>query len=564
MYILGLGGSDHDVSSCLLKDDQILIAIEEERVTRKKYGFYSNLLFGHSRNYCLQNAGIQLDDVELVVADAILAPTASHAVRHRMHVLNHHLAHAASAFYPSPFEEAAILVVDNAGGLVSFNGKTGIETVTYAVGKGNEITVLDKVIGDQYGEAEVSTSGKAYQLGDPNNSLGHFYKIISHYCGFDFLNNENFYFTEDGKTMGLAPYGTDRYYEQIRPFIHLLPDGGLRIDLHTGELQSLLEELTREELTGEDEYRRKADIAWAGQKCQEDVMIHFANSLYEKTGLKNLCIAGGSGLNSVANGKILKQTPFENIFVQPAAGDNGTSIGCAMWGYYMLKGMPRTPNDRLRMDHAYLGRSYSDAEIEEALTQFPDLEFEVVESPAQAAAERIAAGQIIGWFQGGSEFGPRALGHRSILANPTLPHMKDEINHRVKFREGFRPFAPAVLEEAQTTYFDLDQVSPFMLIVCDVVPEHRATLPAITHVDGTARVQTVTKHGAPEFYELIDKLGAITGVPVVLNTSFNVKGEPIVETPHDAMRCFSGTNMDTLILSRYVVTKKGAAPKGGE
>jgi carbamoyltransferase len=555
MYILGLGGSDHDLSACLLKGDQIAYAIEEERVTRKKYGFYSNLLLGHSRNYCLEAEGIKTNDVDLIVVDSILVPTAYFGVRNRMIQLNHHMAHAASAFFPSPFEEAAILVMDNAGDLVTYNGKTGIETVTFALGKGNDISVLHKIIGDKYKTSPIKLEGKSYQKGDPDHSLGHFYKMISHYCGFNFICNDDFYFTEDGKTMGLAPYGKDTYYDILKKYVKLLPDGNIEIEMQDGRLEKDLQNILQEERS-DGEFQKKADIAFAGQKIIEDIIIHLANALYELTGCENLCVAGGVGLNSVANGKILKHTPFKKIFVQPAAGDNGTSIGCAMWGYYVHNKNERKLDDGLQMNHAYLGRSYSDKEVQEALKLFTDLNVEEVEHPEEIAAQWIADGKIISWFQGGAEFGPRALGHRSILANPTLTHMKDEINHRVKFRESFRPFAPAVLEEKSSEYFDIDQKTPFMLIVCDVKPEKRDLLPAITHVDGTARLQTVSREHSPLFYKLIKSFENITGTPVVLNTSFNIKGEPVVETPMDALLCFKNTNLDALIIDKYLVTKK--------
>ncbi|MFF2908925.1 carbamoyltransferase [Paenibacillus sp. NPDC057934] len=556
MYILGLGGSDHDVSSCLVNEGRIVCAIEEERVTRKKYGFHSNLLLGHSRNYCLQAAGITTDDLELIVVDSILVPTAYFGVRNKSVVtLNHHMAHASSAFFPSPFEESAILIMDNAGDLVTYEGENGIETVTFAYGKENEITILDKVIAEQYKTSPITFQGKPYQKGDPDDSLGHFYKIISHYCGFDFLNEDSFYFTEDGKTMGLAPYGNNTYYEKLKSYVQLLPEGKIKIDLQSGTFETALQQIIQEDIS-KDEFQVKADIAYAGQAILEDAVIHLANALYEKTGCENLCIAGGVGLNSVANGKILKHTPFKQLYIQPASGDNGTSIGCALWGHFVYNQNPRKVKEGLYMEHAYLGRSYSRDEVMNSFDKFTELNIEAIEYPEEIAARWLANGKIIAWFQGGAEFGPRALGHRSILANPTLTHMKDEINHRVKFRESFRPFAPAVIAEKSREFFDINQETPFMLIVCDVLPDKRSVLPAITHVDGTARLQTVSKAGSPEFYRLIEFFGELTGVPVVLNTSFNVKGEPIVETPEDALRCFSNTNLDALIIDKFLVTKR--------
>lgn len=556
VHVLGLGGSDHDVSACLLRNSHIFCAIEEERITRKKHGFESNLLLGESRKYCLNYADIGLDDVDLIVADSILAPTAIYGVRKRAVTLNHHLAHAASAFFPSPFEEAAILVIDNAGELVNYGGGEGVETATLLFGRGGRIEVLHKVIGKKYKVSDIQFNGKPYQIGDPDNSLGYFYKVISHYCGFDVYHRGDFYYTEDGKTMGLAPYGSDYYYERLRPFFTMMP-GEIEIDLHSGQLINFLESESESHLGTDAEFQFKANLAYAGQKLLEEAIVHLADYLYEITGCPNLCIAGGVGLNSVANGKILKETMFERLFIQPASGDNGTSIGCALWGHYVLGGNERTLLDGLTMSHAYLGRDYTEWEIEEAISQWgSQLTVSRVEYPACVAAKKISKGEIIGWFQGKSEFGPRALGNRSILANPTVPDMKDKINSRVKFREGFRPFAPAVLYEEQNKYFELAQESPFMLIVCDVRKEYRDSLPAITHVDGTARLQSVTKENNPLFYELIHNVSNITGFPVVLNTSFNVKGEPIVESPNDAIRCFINTNLDCLIIGHFVLTKK--------
>lgn len=554
MNILGLGGSDHDVSTTLIKNGEIVSAIEEERITRKKYGFNSNLLLGRSRKYVLNAGDISLEDVDTVVIDEILPKTAYFTVRRNTHIVNHHMLHASSAFYPSSFEEAAILVVDNAGSFLKYKDKEGIETLTYAYGKGNKIEVIDKVIGKKYHTAQL-LNGEHYQKGDPENSLGYFYKLISHYCGFNFIQNDGFYFTEDGKTMGLAPYGTDKYYSILRSFVKLHEDGQIEIDLHSGKFQETLDEIVKEKLDQKSDLKRKADIAYAGQKILEESLIHAATYLYKKTGCKKLCIAGGVGLNSVTNGKILKETPFEEIFIQPASGDNGTSLGAALWGYYSINNMERKVDDKLQMKTAYLGREYGEDEIKEAIDKYPELRVEQPENVAYETAKLIKDGKIVSLFQGGSEFGPRALGHRSILADPTRDDMKDWVNSRVKFREGFRPFAPAVLYEYQTEYFDIEQYTPFMLIVADVKEDKRNVIPAVTHVDGTARLQSVKREHSEMYYDIIHEFMKFTGVPVILNTSFNVKGEPIVETPEDAIKCFLGTNIDHLVLENYVLSK---------
>lgn len=553
MYILGLGGSDHDVSSTLMKDNKVICAIEDERVTRKKYGFNSNLLLGHSRKYVLNSANIKLDDVDLVVVDDILAQTACYGVRNKNpQFVNHHLLHAASAFYPSSFHEAAILVVDGAGALVEYDGKKGLECISYGYGKGNKIEFFGKVIGEKYHEASVGYN-EPYQKGDPDNSLGYFYRLISHYCGFDFIDKSGFYFTEDGKTMGLAPYGTDRYYATIRSFVRLLENGKIEIDLRSGKFETVLNRIMAD--ANFEDFSKKADLAWAGQKILEEALVHAANYLYNVTKCPCLCIAGGVGLNSVANGVILKETPFEEIFVQPASGDSGTSLGAAMWGYYDILNNYRNPEQGLVVKNTYLGHLYSDEEIKETLSQYVDVVIDEPDELAKDTANLIAEGNIVSLFHGRSEFGPRALGHRSILANPILPNMKDVLNMRVKFREEFRPFAPAVMYEHQEEYFDIKQYTPFMLIVADVRPEKRDVIPAVTHVDGTARLQSVSKESGGFFYSIIKEFYNLTNVPVILNTSFNVKGEPIVETPHDAIRCFMNTNIDYLVIGKYIVSK---------
>jgi len=554
MYILGLGGSDHDVAAALLNDDKIVCAIEEERVTRKKYGFNSNLLFGSARKYVLQTQDLKLKDIDIVVIDDILPKTAYYGVRANYHKVNHHLLHASSAFYTSPFEEAAILVVDNAGSLIEWNGKQGVECLTYAYGKGNQIKILDKIIGEKYNKAR-DIYGGSYQKGDPENSLGYFYKIISYYCGFTFIKNESFYFTEDGKTMGLAPYGDERYYASIKEYVQLLDEGKIEIDLYSNKLQDYLEGIINEPVSEEENMKRRACIAYAGQRVLEDALIHAAKYLYEKTKYKKLCIAGGVGLNSVANGRILKETNFDEIFIPPASGDNGTALGAALWGYYNILKYERNITDGLILKNAYLGREYSDEEILEVIKNYPKLKYEKSLDIAKHTAKLIAEGKIVGWFQGGSEYGPRALGHRSILVNPCIPDMKDYLNSRVKFRESFRPFAPSVLYEDQTKYFEIEQYTPYMLIVANVKKDKQQVIPAVTHIDGTARLQSVTKECNGIYYDLIHEFKEITGESVILNTSFNVKGEPIVETPKDAIECFLKTNIDNLAIGSFILSK---------
>ncbi len=553
MNILGIGGSDHDVSSALIMNDKLICAIEEERLTRKKYGFYSNLLLGTSRKCVLKEANIDLDEVDLIVCDDILAQTALFGIsRKDVKRVNHHMLHASSAFYPSDFEESAILVVDGAGSLVEQNGTSGLECISYGFGQSNNINIFNKVIGEKY---HVSNLGykQPYQTGDPENSLGYFYRLISHYIGFNYIDKNGFYFTEDGKTMGLAPYGTKKYYKVLREFIDFGKDGQIKIDLCSGEFEKVLQRIINN-----NDSNVKADLACAGQEILEEALIYISNYLYKETKCKNLCIAGGVGLNSVANGKILKNTNFENLFIQPASGDSGTSLGAALWGYYNCANIDKSNSIKKKViiNNTFLGPQYSNKEIENVLEEHSEnILVEQYDDIAKKAAELIHKGKIVAVFNGKSEFGPRALGHRSILANPMLPEMKDILNERVKHREMFRPFAPAVLYEHQEYFFDVSQYSPYMLIVANVKKNKQSIIPSVVHVDGTARFQSVKKKENEFFYEIINEFYKITGVPVILNTSFNVKGEPIVETPIDAINCFKNTNIDYLVINNYLLSK---------
>ena len=548
MKILGLGGSDHDVSAAIVEDGVITCAIAEERVTRKKYGLDSNLMYGYSRKYVLNATRNKLSDMDLIVIDEILPETAYWGIKKNILKVNHHMLHAASTFFTSGYQKAAILIVDNAGSFLEYNGKEGIETITYAIGEGNNIKVLNKVIGEKYHQA-VNLNESPYQKGDPDKSLGYFYKLISHYVGFDFIQRGDFYFTEDGKTMGLAPYGTDRYYDDLNRFVKYKEDGQIELDLRSGEFEEVLKEI----IANGDVDEVKRDLAYAGQKIVEDVLVWAAEYLFSITECPNLCIAGGVGLNSVANGKILRNTSFNDIYIQPASGDGGTSLGAALYGYYMHKKMPRT--SKSTMTHSFLGKVYTEEEIERALVNCDYTYYENKEL-YNKLGELLAQGKIVSIFQGGSEFGPRALGHRSILADPRVPEMKDILNRRVKFRENFRPFAPAVLFERQEEYFELKQYSPFMLIVAEVKKDKKKEIPSVVHIDGTARVQSVRKEATPFLYNVISAFDRITGVPVILNTSFNIKGQPIVETPQDAVECYKSTDIDCLAIGNWLLIKE--------
>lgn len=550
MLALGLGGSNHDYAACLVEDDEIVCGIEEERLTRRKYSVGVNSLFNHSWRYCLDARGIRLADVDYVVADDTLLAPAYFAMRSRITLIRHHMAHAASAFYPSPFRRAAILVADGAGSLIEGHG---VETLTTAVGDGTSITELSKVYGTNYRTDGLSRL-RVYQAGDSDHSLGFMYKAVSRACGFVFHEEADWYLCEDGKTMGLAPYGGDRYFADLRRYLNLLPDGRFELHLKDGGLLDFVEHAL-DGLSGEERFARGADLAFAGQSLLEEVMLHAAWHLHQETGLTDLCLAGGVALNCVANGRLLREGPFENVFVQPAAGDGGCSVGCAYYGNHVLGGRPRDrgPGSTGVQRHAYLGRSYPVADVEQALADsgLPSIE---VDSPARLAAELLAEGDLLGWFTGGSEFGPRALGHRSILADPRKPDMKDVLNARVKHREWFRPFAPAILAEHASDYFEMLPIqSPYMLLVASVVPEKRSLIPAVVHVDGSARVQTVTRADNGAFHELIEHFHALTGVPVVLNTSYNDRGQPIVETPAEALDFFVRSELNYLFLEDRLV-----------
>jgi carbamoyltransferase len=550
MLTLGLGGSNHDFAACLVEDGQIRYGIEEERIARRKYSVGVNSLLNRCWRYCLDARGARLDDVEAVVADDTLLPPAYFNLRSRITLIRHHMAHAASTFYPSPFQRAAILVVDGAGSLIAGQG---VETLTAAVGEGAEISELFKVHGTNWRTDGLSRL-RVYQAGDSDHSLGFMYKAVSRAIGFVLYEDNDWYLTEDGKTMGLAPYGGERYCRQFRRHLSLLPDGRYQLHLKNGGLLDFIEHAL-DGLEGDERFARSADLAFAAQSLLEETLLHAARRLHRDTGLTDLCLAGGVALNCVANGRLLRESPFENVFVQPAAGDGGCAVGCAYYGYHVLGRQPRnrgpgSPQGPQR--HAYLGRPYRDDEVVAVLERV-GLPYRRVNQPARLAAELLSRSYLLGWFSGGSEFGPRALGHRSILADPRQAEMKDILNAKVKHRESFRPFAPSVLAEHADEYFALPIESPYMVLVAPVLEGKRSVVPAIVHVDGTARVQTVTRADNGRYYEMIDWFYRLTSIPMVLNTSFNDRGEPIVETPAQALDFFGPSKLDYLVIEDYVV-----------
>jgi carbamoyltransferase len=589
--ILGISCYYHDAAAVLLRDGHLIAAAEEERFSRIKhdYGFPKQAI-----KFCLEQGGITGADLDYVVffekpfrkLDRILMTTLQTypkswkvfresmitwmldklwvgstlqaelgVPKSKVLFSEHHLSHAASAFLCSPFEEAAILTVDGVGEWV---------TATYGVGKGNQIK-LNK------------------QIEFPH-SVGLLYSAFTAFLGFEV--NEGEY-----KVMGMAPYGEPRYVDKVWKLIQQNRDGSFALDMdyfcfhhstdqtysrkfvtlfgdprdtklnfftkgtgypkYFGDKPSNYEELCRLN-------QHYADIAASIQKVTEELLIGMARNVHEQTGLKKLCIAGGVGLNSVANSRILRETPFEELYIQPAAGDGGGALGAALWAYNTLLGKPRN----FSMDHAYWGRQNSDNEIGDFLraNNIPYHQMNSDDQLYDRVVERLTSGKVIGWSQGRFEWGPRALGSRSILADPRNEEMKDIVNSKIKFREPYRPFAPSVLAECAEKYFELPDAihqSParFMLYVVPVRPEQQQTLPAITHVDGTGRLQTVFREQSPRYYGLIERFGQATGVPVVLNTSFNLKGEPVVNTPANAFSTFSKSEMDTLVLENFVIEK---------
>lgn len=585
MNILGISAFYHDSAACIVRDGDIVAAAQEERFSRKKH---DPRFPKHAIAYCLKEAGIgaeQLDYIvfydkpfvkfeRLLMTYIATAPAGirsfieqmpfwlkeklftRNAIRrelgYRGTVLftTHHQSHAAAAFFPSPFDEAAIVTLDGVGEWA---------TTTYGVGRGNRVEILK-------------------QINFPH-SLGLLYSAFTYFTGFKVNSGEY-------KLMGLAPYGEPKYVELIRrELIDLREDGSYRLNLgyfdYCAGLRMTNEKFAR--LFGGPRRKpeskitqREMDLAKSIQVVTEEVMLRIANTAQKETGCKNLVLAGGVALNCVANGRLLREGPFESIWIQPAAGDAGNALGCALFVWHQLLGNARTP-DRRRQKATYLGPAFDDDAIEAYLKSIgaPYEEYED-DALCTRVAELLASEHVVGWFQGRMEFGPRALGARSILGDARSREMQSVLNLKIKFRESFRPFAPAVLEERVSDYFDLETESPYMLLVADVAKPHlahldgvaaraagfdklkiaRSDVPAITHVDNSARIQTVREEDHPRYYRLIKKFEERSGCAVIINTSFNVRGEPIVCTPEDAYRCFMRTEMDYLVLGDFVLSKK--------
>ena len=594
MYILGLSAFYHDSAACLLKDGDIIAAAQEERFTRKKY---DASFPHHSIKYCLKHAGISADQVANVVfyekpfvkferlletylafapkgfkSFAIAMPAwikdklfqksilikelantlgAGINWRERLLFSEHHLSHAASAFYPSPFDSAAVLTLDGVGEWT---------TTSVALGKGKDLKVIKEI--------------------HFPHSLGLLYSAFTYYTGFKVNSGEY-------KVMGLAPYGEPKYVDLIKEkLIKIAEDGSFQLDMSYFDYATGLTMTNKKfhalfggppRTSETDLTQREMDLAASVQKVTEDIIVLIAKEIAKNTGEKNLCLAGGVALNCVANGILLREKIFDNIWIQPAAGDAGGALGSALCAWYLHHSKERNiSSERDAMKGSYLGPSFSNEEIEAELNlcgaKFKKLsESDLIEQVASALADEKA----VGWMQGRMEFGPRALGGRSIIADPRSPTMQKQLNLKVKHRESFRPFAPSVLREDVADWFEIDIDSPYMLLVANVQKDKRlkmkaeekalfgidklnvprSSIPAITHVDYSARIQTVHEDTNPRYYAIISKFKEKTGCPLVVNTSFNVRGEPVVCNPTDAFKCFMGTELDVLVVGNYLLLK---------
>jgi carbamoyltransferase len=543
--VLGIGGSHHDFCACLVEDGEVISGIEEERLARVKvaFGLGPRLQRCLASQYVLNEAGVGIDDIDLIVANDFLNPVYTVRLPDRIKWIGHHISHAASTFYSSPFDHSAVLVIDGRGSSVERPDGLFGETITYyraderqfatVAARTGRVTLTDTRSEDPY-----------------EDSVGWMYEAVSKSLGFIGPGGMG----EPGKTMGLAAYGGPRYVEAVGDTFWLA-DGEFK---QSNAEQIRLRDLIARELAaaGNERLRAevKADFAYAVQVQTENIVLHLARWLHKQTGETRLCMAGGVALNSVANFKILEDTPFEDLHIVPAAGDSGTALGAALYGYHQIAGQAWAPSSH--PFSPYLGRRYDAAEIARAVAEAGDqVSAEFPGDLDELVAAELDAGSIVGWFQGRSEMGPRALGNRSILADPRPASMKDKINEKVKHREHFRPFAPVVRQHRQADYFATDIPAYYMLLVPRVLAEQQNVIAAVTHVDGTARLQTVSKELNPRLDSLLAAFERRTGVPVLLNTSFNDKNEPIVETPQDAMRCFLSTDIDILVLGDSVIRK---------
>lgn len=536
MIILGIGGSVHDYSCCILVDGKIEVAIEEERLSHEKHSFGKRSHLMKCIDYCLNAVGKTMDEVDYIIGNDLFMLSSLQCRMDKLISINHHLAHCASSFYTSGMDDAACLVIDGMGS--RYKDYRGESISLYRATREKGINLLEKVLCNATPFA-----------GDTMNSIGNFYNVITKLCGFGDM--------QEGKTMGLSSYGKDTYVKDIEKFI--------AFDSHQGQLYFSFdyEGLTNfgarllKDKNIQENFALYADVAYAGQALLESYVFQIMEYLYSLTGTQRLAYSGGVALNSVLNGKIKEYTHFSDVSIFPAANDAGTGVGAALYMYHNLLKYPY--KEQYSLSSVFWGRTYTNDEIEACLQAYSG---ELVytrcddESLVMTAAEAISENKIIGWFQAGAEAGPRALGNRSILANPMDPQIKDTLNSRVKFRESFRPFAPSVLKEHMNEFFESDfPDNPFMLFVASVKESQKDRIPGVVHVDGTARLQTVSSENNLRYYQLISIFYQKTGIPMVVNTSFNIKGKPIVEKPADAVRAFLNCDMDELFLYNYHVTK---------
>ena len=594
MNVLGISAFFHDSAAALVQDGRIVAAAEEERFTRRKH---DDRFPERAAAWCLQEAGITADRLDAVIYyekplvkfERLLETALAFAPRgfrsfaaamppwlqRKLHLpreidrglggaytgpilfATHHESHAASAFFPSPFEDAAILTLDGVGEW---------STATWGTGHGNRIELRE-------------------EMRFPH-SPGLLYSAFTGYCGFRVNSGEY-------KLMGLAPYGEPRYVDLILDrIVRLHDDGSFWLDqryfrychgltmtspafhaLFGGPPRAAEGPITQREM----------DIASSIQRVTEEIVLRMARHVHARTGMRNLCMAGGVALNCVANGRLLREGPFERLWIQPAAGDAGGALGAALMHWHGHLGKPRVPEATDAQRGSLLGPVYDDASIVAALDRMGAVRETLADDAlAEAVAVELASGRIVGHFDGRAEFGPRALGNRSILGDPRDPSMQRRMNVAIKFRESFRPFAPAVIEGKQGKWFELDAESPYMLLVAPVAAAHRGDaaaaaaarglaklkavtgdVPAITHVDGSARVQTVSAGRAPRFHAILRAFERRTGCPVLVNTSFNIRGEPIVHDPADAYRCFMLTDMDVLVVGNHLMRKERQPPMAG-
>ena len=561
MNIIGFGGSGHDWSTCVLNGPLIVAAVDEERISRLKYGIGSDLMHSQARSSCLRAADLEYADIDHAVGcDLVPLPLAA-PFRSQLVRIRHHLAHAYGAFFGSPFDKAAVLIADGAGSTknresVFVGTEHEVETISYWHAQDRRIEFLGEVNGRQLSDGINPIYG---QVGNTDNSLGYMYWTASEEIGFMYSPSNGRPVSEDGKTMGLAAYGGDEYVAELGDHLEIQEEGQIRLQLANHEFRDHIRTiLSRGSDAPDARFTRRAGIARAVQEMLERSLLHCATFLRKRTCERFLAMAGGVALNCVANSKIAREAGFDDVFVLPAAGDNGIALGAAVYGLLELadyRGQIDIYNQL-----PFLGPRHGDDAYAEAAGHADRNGAFVVKCNDMESfiAGQLAQSQVVAWYEGRSEFGPRALGHRSILADPRSPDMKDHINRIVKRREEFRPFAPIVPVERVHHYFDMpdSSCSPFMLLVGQVRTAWKDRLPAITHVDNTARVQVVDRVRYPAMHRLLFAFEKYAGVPVILNTSLNRAGEPIVESPLDAMKCFLETDIDLLVMERDIFAKK--------